>query len=70
MDGGVWGGCNMSHLFTPEFTSDTKFKNPLTDLVTVAPALGRLRRRRIDNIKMDLFRDRIECCKLNWSGSG
>jgi hypothetical protein len=32
--------------------------------------LGRLRRRWIDNIKMDLFRDRIECCGLDWFGSG
>jgi hypothetical protein len=32
--------------------------------------LGRPRRRWIDNIKMDLFRDRIECCGLDWSGSG
>jgi hypothetical protein len=32
--------------------------------------LGRPRRRRIDNIKMDLFRDRSECCGLGWSGSG
>jgi hypothetical protein len=30
--------------------------------------LGRPRRRWIDNIKMDLFRDRIECCGLDWSG--
>jgi hypothetical protein len=33
-------------------------------------SLGRLRRRWIDNIKMDLFRDRGECCGLDWSGSG
>jgi hypothetical protein len=33
-------------------------------------SLGRPRRRWIDNIKMDLFRDRIECCGLNWSGPG
>jgi hypothetical protein len=33
-------------------------------------SLGRLRRRWIDNIKMDLFRDRIEYCGLDWSGSG
>jgi hypothetical protein len=32
--------------------------------------LGRPRHRWIDNIKMDLFRDRIECCGLDWSGSG
>jgi hypothetical protein len=32
--------------------------------------LGRPRRRWIDNIKMDLFRDRSECCGLDWSGSG
>jgi hypothetical protein len=32
--------------------------------------LGRPRRRWIDNIKMDLFRDRIECCGLDWFGSG
>jgi hypothetical protein len=32
--------------------------------------LGRPRRRWIDNIKMGLFRDRIECCGLDWSGSG
>jgi hypothetical protein len=32
--------------------------------------LGIPRRRWIDNIKMDLFRDRIECCGLDWSGSG
>jgi hypothetical protein len=32
--------------------------------------LGRPRCRWIDNIKMDLFRDRIECCGLDWSGSG
>jgi hypothetical protein len=32
--------------------------------------LGRPRRRWIDNIKMDLFRDRIGCCGLDWSGSG
>jgi hypothetical protein len=32
--------------------------------------LGRLRRRWIDNIKMDLFRDRSECCGLDWFGSG
>jgi hypothetical protein len=32
--------------------------------------LGRPRRRWMDNIKMDLFRDRIECCGLDWSGSG
>jgi hypothetical protein len=31
--------------------------------------LGRPRRRWMDNIKMD-FRDRIECCGLDWSGSG
>jgi hypothetical protein len=28
--------------------------------------LGRPRRRWIDNIKMDRFRDRIECCGLVW----
>jgi hypothetical protein len=32
--------------------------------------LGRPRRRWIDNIKMDLFRDRIECCGLDWFGTG
>jgi hypothetical protein len=32
--------------------------------------LGRPRRRWMDNIKMDIFRDRIECCGLDWSGSG
>jgi hypothetical protein len=32
--------------------------------------LGRPRRRWIDNIKMDLFRDRSECCGLDWFGSG
>jgi hypothetical protein len=32
--------------------------------------LGRPRCRWIDNIKMDLFRDRIRCCGLDWSGSG
>jgi hypothetical protein len=32
--------------------------------------LGRPRRRWMDNIKMDLFRDRIECCGLDWFGSG
>jgi hypothetical protein len=32
--------------------------------------LGRPRRRRIDNIKMDLFRDRIECCGLDLFGLG
>jgi hypothetical protein len=32
--------------------------------------LGRPRRRRIDNIKMDLFRYRVECCGLDWFGSG
>jgi hypothetical protein len=32
--------------------------------------LGRSRRRWMDNIKMDLFRDRIKCCGLDWSGSG
>jgi hypothetical protein len=30
--------------------------------------LGRPRRRWIDNIKMDLLRDRIECCGLDLSG--
>jgi hypothetical protein len=33
-------------------------------------SLGRPRRRWIYKIKMDLFRDRIECCGLDWSGSG
>jgi hypothetical protein len=32
--------------------------------------LGRLRHRWIDNTKMDLFRERIEYCGLDWSGSG
>jgi hypothetical protein len=32
--------------------------------------LERPRRRWIDNIKIDLFRDRIECCGLDCSGSG
>jgi hypothetical protein len=32
--------------------------------------LGRTRHRWIDNIKTDLFRDWIECCGLEWSGSG
>jgi hypothetical protein len=32
--------------------------------------LGRSRRRWIDNIKMDLFIDRIECCGLDWFGAG
>jgi hypothetical protein len=32
--------------------------------------LGRPRRRWIDNIKMDLFRERSQCCGLDWSGSG
>jgi hypothetical protein len=32
--------------------------------------VGRPRRRWMDNIKMDLFRDRIECCGLEWFGSG
>jgi hypothetical protein len=32
--------------------------------------LGRPRHRWIDNIKMDLFRDKIECCGLDWFGSG
>jgi hypothetical protein len=33
--------------------------------------LGRPRRRWIDNIKIDRpFRDRIECCGLDWFGSG
>jgi hypothetical protein len=32
--------------------------------------LGRPRRRWIDNIKMDLLRDTIECCGLDRSGSG
>jgi hypothetical protein len=31
---------------------------------------GRLKHRRIDNIKMDLGRDKIGCCGLDWSGSG
>jgi hypothetical protein len=31
--------------------------------------LGRPRRMWIDNIKIDLL-DRIECCGLDWSGSG
>jgi hypothetical protein len=33
-------------------------------------SLGRSRRGWIDKIKIDLFRDRIECCGLDWSGSG
>jgi hypothetical protein len=33
-------------------------------------SLARPRRRWIDNIKMDLFRDRIECCGQECSGSG
>jgi hypothetical protein len=33
-------------------------------------SLRRLRCRWIDNIKIDLSRDRIECCGLDWSGSG
>jgi hypothetical protein len=32
--------------------------------------LGRPRCRWIDDVKMDLFRDRIDCCGLDWSGSG
>jgi hypothetical protein len=32
--------------------------------------LGRSRRKWIDNIKLKLFRDRIECFGLDWSGSG
>jgi hypothetical protein len=32
--------------------------------------LGRPRRRWIDSIKMDPFRDTIECCGLDWFGSG
>jgi hypothetical protein len=32
--------------------------------------LGRPRCRWMDSIKMDLFRDRIECCGLDWFGSG
>jgi hypothetical protein len=32
--------------------------------------LGRPRHRWIESIKMDLLRDRIECCGLDWSGSG
>jgi hypothetical protein len=32
--------------------------------------LGRPRRRWMDNIKMDLFRDMIECCGLDWFDSG
>jgi hypothetical protein len=30
--------------------------------------LGRQRSRWTDNIKMDVFRDRLECCGLDWSG--
>jgi hypothetical protein len=37
---------------------------------TIILPVGRLRRRWMDNIKMKLFRDRIECCGLDWSGSG
>jgi hypothetical protein len=33
-------------------------------------SLGRPRRRWIDDIEMDLSRDRIECCGLDLSGSG
>jgi hypothetical protein len=33
-------------------------------------SLGRPGRRWINNIKMDLSRERIECCGLDWSGSG
>jgi hypothetical protein len=32
--------------------------------------LGRWSRRWIDNIKVDLFRDRIGSCELDWSGLG
>jgi hypothetical protein len=32
--------------------------------------LGRPRRRWIDNIKTDLLEIRIECCGLDWFGSG
>jgi hypothetical protein len=32
--------------------------------------LGRPKRRWINNIKMELFGDRIECCWLDWSDSG
>jgi hypothetical protein len=32
--------------------------------------LGRPRYRWIDNIKMDLFRDRVGGCGLDWFGSG
>jgi hypothetical protein len=32
--------------------------------------LGRPRRRWIDNIKIDLLFDTIECCGLDWFGSG
>jgi hypothetical protein len=32
--------------------------------------LGRPRRRWVDNIKMDLFRDRLGRCGLDWSSSG
>jgi hypothetical protein len=32
--------------------------------------LRRPRRTWMDNIKIDLFRDRNECCGLDWSGSG
>jgi hypothetical protein len=32
--------------------------------------LGRPRPRWIGKIKMDLLRDIIECCGLDWSGSG
>jgi hypothetical protein len=32
--------------------------------------LGRPRHRWIGNIKMGLFRDRSECCGLDWSDSG
>jgi hypothetical protein len=31
---------------------------------------GRPRRKWINNIKLDLLRDMIECCGLDWSGSG
>jgi hypothetical protein len=33
-------------------------------------SLGRPRRRWMDNIKMGLFRDRSQCCGLDWFGSG
>jgi hypothetical protein len=39
-------------------------------LLVGKPEGKRPRHRWMDNIKMDLFRDRIECCELDWFGSG